>query len=119
MTTYRYKGFEIVPKRDLGPDGFFEKGCWIKHGWIVLKKGCNAMPAATWFRSLAGARRAIRVLLRVKGDAQRFWEVLQPFEYRRIGQRVDFEQGHVRKGRFLAVIENYRVVQLRSDLRHE
>lgn len=115
--TYRYRGFEIKPKRDFGPGpGHFIRGQFVKRGWNVVKDFCNAMPAACWFETPKEAREAIDVLLRVKGDATRFWEVMQPFPYKRIGQRADFANGSVRQGRFGAEIKDWRVVSLRDNL---
>jgi len=70
------------------------------------------MPGATWFKSPREARHGIDVLIKVAGDATWFWEIVQPFKYTKIGQKVDFENGVVEKGRFQAVVKDWRVVKL-------
>lgn len=111
---YRYKGYCIVPKRDFGTTGHLINGRSVKKGWVVIRNSCNAMPGATWFLTIAKAKAAINVLLDVHGNVQRFWEIMQPFPYQRVGQKVpDVEFGVIKKGRFLAVIENHRVVRLK------
>lgn len=113
MKDYSYRGFSIVPKRDFGRHGYLDnEGRWIRKGWVAVKDGCNDMPGGTWFESLREAKRSIDVWIRVKGNADRFWEIVQPFEYRRVGQRADFESGRVVCGRFTAFIENFRVTRL-------
>jgi len=113
--TYRYRGFLIKPKRDFG-NGYLSNGRVIKRGWNVVKDGCNIMPGATWFETPKKAKRAINVLLRVKGDAQKFWEIMQPFEFKRVGQKTTERDCTIRKGRFFVKIENGRVVEYRDDM---
>jgi hypothetical protein len=100
-----YKGFEIKPKLD-----------WThaadQRGFVVVKDWCNVMPAACWFETVKEARHGINVLLKVKGNANRFWEIMQPFEFKRVGQKASFENGTVTQGRFKAIIQNFRVVKL-------
>ena len=78
-----WHGFTIEPKRDFGPSGFFLDGRFTKIGYVVVKDGCNAMPGATWFRSIEDAKDAIDVLIEVGGAdiwqrpaaySKRFWE---------------------------------------------
>lgn len=91
-----HKGFTVQP----GEGGF-----------IVVKDGCNAMPGACICKSVEQAIHCIDVFVEVNGDAELFWEIMQPFDYK-IGQKMNYENGHVAKGRFSAVIENSRVVKL-------
>jgi hypothetical protein len=74
-----YRGHAIVPKRDFGTYGFFIKGRYVKKGFVVVKDGCNVMPGACWFRTIEEAQHAIRVLIKTKGNAEHFWEIMQPF----------------------------------------
>jgi hypothetical protein len=97
-----YRGYTIEPKRDHTP----------AVGFNVIKDSCNIMPGGCWFDTEREAKRAIDVLIRVKGDPELFWEVMQPFEYTRIGQKSGVESSTVSCGRFKAVIENFRVVKL-------
>lgn len=108
----KYRGHEIKPKQDFG---CYRDGTRIKVGFVVVADGCNAMPAACWFKTVKEAKHGIDVLLRVKGDADKFWEIMQPFEFKRIGQKADFEDGEVRQGRFRAVISNFKVTKLFSN----
>lgn len=79
----KFRGFTIEPKRDFGPTGFYIDGRFIKRGYVVVKDGCNAMPGATWFLTIADAKEAINVLIDVGGDdiwnresgySAKFWE---------------------------------------------
>lgn len=81
-----YQGFTIEPKRDFGPHGFFLEGRFTKVGCVVIKDACNAMPGATWFRTIEDAKEAIDVLIAVGGAdiwqrpavySKRFWERMQ------------------------------------------
>lgn len=101
-----YRGHEIRPKRDF-PFGSKEKG------FVVCQGICNVMPGGTWFKTRDEAVEAIDVLLEVKGDAGRFWEIMQPFEYTHIGQKTPgIENGSCECGRNKAVIEGGKVVKL-------
>ena len=71
--TLSHRGFTIEPKRDFGPVGFYIDGALIKDGFVVVKDGCNPMPGAAWFRTIARAQYAIDVLIEVDGDADKFW----------------------------------------------
>ncbi len=79
--------WRIKPKRDFGSG----PGYWlpnagttgtgkyghVKHGFVVTLAGCNAMPAATWFREVDEAMRAIRVFTEAAYDAAKFWSLWQ------------------------------------------
>lgn len=102
----KYKNHSIEPKRD------FDPGMVKQTGFVVVKNGCNVMPGGCWFNTVKEAKHGINVLLKVKGDADKFWEIMQPFKYRRLGQRSGSENAVVTQGRFSAVIENFKVVVL-------
>jgi hypothetical protein len=72
-----YRGFAVEPKRDFGPVGFYIDGRFVKDGFVVVKDGCNAMPGATWFRTIDSAKHAIDVFIDVDGDAYKFWTRLR------------------------------------------
>lgn len=60
------------------------------HGFVVVfdrgpYKGCNAMPAATWAKSIRGALEMIQDLERALGDADLFWK----YNYERHGIWTD------------------------------
>ena len=81
----RGEKWRIVPKRDFGSG----PGYWlpnagnvgtgkyghVKRGFVVVLAGCNAMPAATWFREVADAMQAIRVYTEANFNAAAFWNV--------------------------------------------
>jgi hypothetical protein len=135
MKTYSYRGYVIGPKQDFGTHGYLSNGKIIKKGWVVcygpgarmdlrdapnmLVEGCNAMPGATWFQTIKEAKHGIDVLIKVGGEqnSDKFWEIMHPFEYKHVGQKADFESGSVRKGRFAAIIENFKVVKLVNNLK--
>ena len=71
-----YRGYQIEPKRDFGTYGFLIKGEWVKTGFVVVKDGCNAMPAAAWFQTKPEAKEAIDALIVSEGDAELFWLIL-------------------------------------------
>jgi hypothetical protein len=84
---------------DLGPDDTMQWGGMVikrkkdMHGWdvnigyVVTEAGCNAMPGATWFRSVADAQKGIAALKlarliapRKDGDGcdgDTFWMLMQ------------------------------------------
>lgn len=71
--------FRIVPKRDFGSGkGFYDRGRWIKSGFVVTDGVCNVMPGATWFETVAEAMIGIRVYIAANGDAAKFWHHYQP-----------------------------------------
>jgi hypothetical protein len=76
----RYRTLFITPKRDFGT-GFLIKGKMVTDGWIVTDGTCNIMPGATWFETVEEAKFAIDVLIAVQGDADMFWEIMQPFKH--------------------------------------
>jgi hypothetical protein len=112
MKSYTYRDHSIQPKRDFGRHGYLADGKIVTKGWVVCKDGVNIMPGGTWFQSLREARSALDVFLRVRGNADRFWEIMQPFPYKRVGQRVVERDCTVECGRFKAVIKNHRVFSL-------
>lgn len=79
------KKLRIEPKRDFGDGpGFWMPGAgnvgsgnygFVKSGFIVTDGVCNIMPGATWFRTIADACDAIKVLHEVGGDAKAFWRL--------------------------------------------
>jgi hypothetical protein len=49
-------GFRIERKKDMAN--------WqAKPGYVVVEKGCNPMPGAAWFTTVAGARKGIAALM--------------------------------------------------------
>jgi hypothetical protein len=48
-------GFTIKRKQDM-------KNWETTEGYVVVEKGCNAMPGATWFRTTAQAKQGIAAL---------------------------------------------------------
>lgn len=67
-----YRGFTIQPKRDFGSTPYFLDGRNVWHGWnVVSQDGCNALPGATWGRTIADARRLADCLLLAGGTAER------------------------------------------------
>ena len=78
MTTYK-----IQIKRDFGPGkGHWMKGAgsagtdnygFVKSGFVVVKGGCNCIPGAGWFRTVADAMIGIEAL-EMTGDNAGFHE---------------------------------------------
>ncbi len=95
--TRRYRTLQIVPKRDFGATGFLIKGKMVKKGWVVTDGVCNVMPGATWFTTVPKAKQAIDVLIGVKGDAEMFWDIIQPFQVTPGDKKEDFP-GHPTNG---------------------
>jgi hypothetical protein len=106
----RYRLLIITPKRDFG-DGFLIKGKMVKEGWVVTDGFCNVMPGACWFQTIDEAKRAIDVLIAVKGDSDMFWEIIQPFQLTP-GDKDHSENGTVISGRHYAIIKNYTVIEV-------
>lgn len=86
MTRYR-----IVAKKDWptshGLQGFWRGGEWISTGYVVVDtSGCNAMPGATWFQTIAEAVDAARIWHAARPNSDLFWKL-----YRRwmAGSRTD------------------------------
>lgn len=77
--TCRYGDYEVKPKRDLN-------GWPHSHGWVVVKSGCNALPAATWSHSMDGACRLIDAYVAAGEEsdvgARRFWALVRLFQHR-------------------------------------
>jgi hypothetical protein len=67
--------YRIKPKRDFTDKGFWIDGKWVRSGFVVTDAGgmTNVMPAATWFRTVADAMRAIQIWERVQHNATEFW----------------------------------------------
>lgn len=103
----RYRLFLIEPKRDFGPHGYLSDGKVIKEGWVVTDGMCNVMPGATWFSTVNEAEHAIDVLIAVRGSAEMFWEIMQPWKYTP-GQKMGGLgcDGHHSKGRHWARFEH-------------
>ena len=68
-----YRGFDILPKRDFGPHGFWNNGCRVDRGFVVVKDSINVMPGATWFQTLTQAFDAIDDWLESGQDPATFW----------------------------------------------
>ncbi len=66
-----HRGYQIEPKRDFGNGFFLIDGMPCRSGFVVTKDGCNAMPAATWFQTVADAKESINLLMEVGPD--NFW----------------------------------------------
>jgi hypothetical protein len=93
----RYRTLFIVPKRDFGGQPHLIKGKMVMKGWVVTDGLCNVMPGATWFQTKQRARFAIDVLIAVRGDAEMFWEIIQPFQITPGDKKEDFP-GHATNG---------------------
>ena len=76
-----YRGYSIKAKLDFPKGGFLVNGRKITKGYVAVKDGCNAMPGATWFKTVPEAKQAIDVLIAVGGEENSglFWEIIQPF----------------------------------------
>lgn len=81
MNAQQYGKYTIVEKRDFGSTPYWIDGFPVKHGYVVVRDGCNAMPGATWFQTVREAKRACDILDRV-GEAE-FWS-----EWRRIEDAI-------------------------------
>lgn len=68
-----YKGHTITAKLDFGDNPYLVNGASVRHGWVVVKDGCNAMPGAIWFGLRREARKAIDILIETDGDSDAFW----------------------------------------------
>jgi len=81
--------YRIAIKRDFGKGkGFWLPGAgdvgtmnygYVKSGFVVLKQGCNCMPGATWFRTVAEAMIAIKAHMEV-GHSSQFWDKYKEIE---------------------------------------
>lgn len=84
----RYKGYEIVPKMDMGRLPWKVGPNTIRAGYIVCKDGHNPIQGEYWFLSVVEARAAINLLiyLRGRGRTEEFletWFNMQAIEYPR------------------------------------
>lgn len=83
-----YRGYTIQPKRDFPPGGYLSNGKVITKGWVVTDGGIvNVMPGATWFYTVKEAIEAIDVWEKVRHCAEKFWEIMQPFEFK-VGDKL-------------------------------
>lgn len=69
---HSYRGYTIQAKRDYADVLSFDRGFYIRDGYVVVKDGCNAMPGAAWFQTVDSARKSIDILEAV--GEKRFWE---------------------------------------------
>lgn len=68
--------YRIVPKRDWGSGpGFYDKGEWVRHGFIVTDGFCNIMPAAIWFRDIPSAFAGLKCFIAAQGVGKDFWRI--------------------------------------------
>lgn len=73
-----YRGYYIVPKRDMGSSAWLVNANLIRKGYVVTDDGIiNVMPGATWFKSVVEAKVAIDILFEANDDSQKFWELLR------------------------------------------
>lgn len=68
-----HRGHSIIVKQDFGDSWHLIDGMPCAWGYVVVKDGCNAMPAAIWFQTVRDAKAAIDILIQAEGDAQKFW----------------------------------------------
>lgn len=68
--------YKIKIKRDFGPYGFWNSDTRQNEytGFVVVKDGCNCMPGAVWFRTIADAMLAVEVHM-ITGDDPEFYSV--------------------------------------------
>lgn len=77
-----YRGFTIEAKKDFSGRGFYDHGFWIKEGFVVTDtNGCNAMPAAAWFKTVEEAKEGIDDLIISKKYGYDFWDVVKVRKY--------------------------------------
>lgn len=84
----RYRGYDIVPKMDMGRLPWRVGPNTIRAGYLVCKNGRNSIQGEYWFLSVVEARAAINLLiyLRGRGRAEEFldaWFKMQAVEYSR------------------------------------
>lgn len=71
-----YRGYEIKPKQDFSPTGYFIKGEYVKSGFNVVKDGVNVMPGAIWFQTTIEAKEAIDALTLAQDNTDLFWLIM-------------------------------------------
>jgi hypothetical protein len=77
----KYRGFEIKPKLDFGQYPYHSHGNITSTGWIVVKDGCLALPAAGWNSSILEARASIDIWIESGFNAEKYWELMEPYRY--------------------------------------
>jgi hypothetical protein len=66
------------------PEGFFVT--------TTHEGGVNAMPGATWFKTVVDALQAIDVFRAVDGDGQKFWHLLRAINRAHAAQGGPFDR---------------------------
>lgn len=69
--SHSYRGYQIQAKRDYVDVLSYDRGFYLRDGFVVVKDGCNAMPGAAWFKEIDRATQAIDILEAV--GEKRFW----------------------------------------------
>ncbi len=88
--------YSIKPKRDFGSVGFWDSPSrsHIRKGWVVCDSaGCNAIPGAGWYDTLAGAHKGIALLLASRGDADVFHGLSMAIKF--AAEEKEIKQGAV------------------------
>ena len=73
-----YRGYVIVPKRDMGNSPWLINGNSVRRGYVITQNGVNVMPGATWACSLIEAKVMIDTLEETNdkdGSAKTFWDL--------------------------------------------
>jgi len=70
--SHRYRGYEIRAKRDYTDFLQYDRGFYLRDGFVVTKGIVNVMPGAVWFQTVDAARNAIDILEAV--GPERFWD---------------------------------------------
>ena len=82
--TSEYAGLWVKPKLDFGsPElntAYVQEGCPEAHGRVVVEKGCNVLPGATWAKSREEALTLIDVFLAADRNGQKFWHLLRAIQ---------------------------------------
>lgn len=108
--------YEIMPKRDV-------IGWPHTHGWVVVKSGCNALPAATWAHSLVEAQRLVHCFVAAgedaSGAAKRFWALVRLTErpVHQIDTPAPAENITDKDAVFVALVSTLRATRDASDFR--
>lgn len=76
---FEYRGYTISPKRDFGSRGFWcsRFKVLINAGWIVGKGFGNALPGATWAKTIAEAERLIDIFIEAEFNGPTFWALVR------------------------------------------